>query len=370
MSRRRPLVVAVVALLFGLPGVPIGCRAYPASTTDAAGDASSAGAGGEEWVVGGAGYGGAIGSSGTEPSHAGHAGDGVGSEVGGGSEGSRGGGAGADTSSGGEGTGPDAGGGAGAGMGPAREPSSFEGLVLALVASSERCATDGQLRISRCVDGSGHANHAEQNETKRQPTLVHDALHGHAVIHFGAVDAVARPLVVADASSLHLARRDFVVAMVARWTNSTDPIAGVYGGYGMMLSKQTKFDPYWGLVLLANYPSINGTYAAAARIGLQLDLVGSSVLSSSTKLNDGVFRLFVGRRIGSNLEVRINGVAESRMETATVSDISTEGYPLIIGGSDGAPLIGDVAEIAIIGGAVTESDLSELERYFIREYAL
>lgn len=103
-------------------------------------------------------------------------------------------------------------------------------------------------------------------------------------MHFETPDLQARTLVVEDAASLRLAEEDFVVALVAAWTNDTDVVDSGYGGYGIMLTKQTMLDPYSGLALLANYPGLASNHPTAARFAVQLDLDGSHALSASTKL--------------------------------------------------------------------------------------
>jgi hypothetical protein len=348
-TRDSCLAVATVGLLLSTSWLSSSCHSYRTNSSSANDDAASGAAGaptaGPSAGVDAGGAGGDAESQAGSPSNGGVGGD-------------------DDPGSGGLGPG-------GGGAAPDNlDPSSFRGLALWLDVADERCSVDGDGRIMRCADGSEHQNHADQALPKLRPHLVKTAVSGHATMHFEAPDSQARTLVVTDAPSLRLGKQDFVVALVAAWTNSTDVVEGGYGGYGIMLTKQTMFDPYVGLALLANYPGLASNHPTAPRFGLQLDLDGSYALSSSTKLNDGAFRLLVARRTGLELEVRVNGVSETRMQTVSVLDISNEGSPLVLGGVNGSPLLGDIAEVALVGGPVAEPQLEQLEAYFLEKYRL
>lgn len=355
MTRSDSCVAAVaLGLLASSVWLPTSCHSYPTSPSDGAAagatefgpaNATDAGAGGTpaESQTGGAAAESPTGGSGNA-------------------------GRGGDTARGSDG---DAGSGGDADSLDLLDPTSFPGVALWLEAAYDHCSVnDAEGHIEQCTDRSSHSNHAQQALADRRPTLTKTLLNGHATMHFESPDWRARSLVVADTESLRLAKRDFTVALVAAWTNSTGVVQNEYGGYGILLTKQASSAPFSGLTLLANYPGLAANHPTASRFAVQLDLDGSYALSASVKLNDSRFRLLVARRTGLELEVRVNGISQTRMQTESVRDISNEGYPLVIGGVDHSALSGDIAEVVLIGGAVPESKVGQLEAYFLQKYRL
>jgi hypothetical protein len=176
-------------------------------------------------------------------------------------------------------------------------------------------------------------------------------------------------LSVGDSASLRFGTGDFLVEVVASWTNT--PIADLTTGYGLIFSKQVDSTaPYYGVGMFANYPAPSPNTA----LGVQTNDVGY-VLSASTGLNDGNARLVAIQRVGSTVSVRINGAMQAMRTTSSADDCDATGFPLYIGaqprpGTNIQQLTGDIAEIVAVKGTTSASDLQSLEAYLTSKYKL
>jgi hypothetical protein len=276
--------------------------------------------------------------------------------------------------SGDAGIGSTVGGGGGEAILSTRSPDDFAGLVLWLEATDTDCQVDEAGRIAHCFDKSGNLNDAVREELAHQPTFMENVFNGHGVVSFqprvveGGPDE-PKTMFVADAESLWLGTRDFLYAFVGSCTNPTSVDYLDYG-YGTVLSKQDTFPPYSGVALISNYPSIVPQAPSVPRFGFQVTTRGDFVLSQNVHLNDGIFRLHVGRRVGIELELRINGVVQGLARTTSVLDVSMLGQPVRIGGSPGSAFVGELAEILIVAGATSDDDVAALERGLMNKYGL
>lgn len=278
---------------------------------------------------------------------------------------------------------PSAGAGGGSeGGAPLREtlkPADFERLALWLDATAEDCSIDSKQKVVQWLDHSGNGNDANADPQFAMPTFTQGVVNGHAALHFLAQLNNNLPdepslLVVRDSNSLQFGNEDFAYLVVARNNNSVQPravgLAPTYIGSGVLLSKQDSFLPYRGVALLCNYPSNITGSPAYSRFGIQLEAGGALTLSYSDQLNDSLFRLYVARRSGADLAVRINGAAEGVSRVASDLDASAARRNLLIGGVSTQPFVGDIAELAVIRGHVADPDLAAIERYFLGKYAL
>ncbi len=236
------------------------------------------------------------------------------------------------------------------------EPGDLEGLALWLEVSTDTCVRDAQDQVSSCADLSGNANHAAQADAALQPTFIAANLPSRPALRFDDEPSI---LLIADSPTLRFGEGDCTFMLVGRWRNDHLPTA-TYAGAGVMLAKQNQTFPYEGMVFFANYQSLYGA-PSMRRLGIQLALGGTLALSASGNLNDDVFRLYVARRVGQDLEVRINGAFEGRTRINEPTSIDGAGQPLILGGQVGYQLRGDISELVVIGGALPESDLVRLE---------
>jgi hypothetical protein len=255
-----------------------------------------------------------------------------------------------------------------------KSPSDFDGLVLWLRATEAHCPTDEAGRIARCLDGSENSNDAVSEGLEHQPILIDNVINGHGVISFQpqVVDEGSDApdvLLVADSESLRLGTQDFIYALVGSWTNPTS-ISYLDYGYGTAVSKQDPFPPYSGVALVANYPGITPGTPTMARFAFQATTHGAVVLSQDLNLNDGVTRLCVARRVGAELELRINGAVDGKVRTTSVLDVSMPGQPVRIGGRPGSAFVGEIAEVVIIRGKTSDDDVAALERGLMGKFGL
>jgi hypothetical protein len=238
-------------------------------------------------------------------------------------------------------------------------PAQLPNLALWLDAETNVTTANGVLSWA---DHSGRGHAATQALADFRPALVASALRGHPVIRF---DGQNDSLGIADAPSLRWGTGDYTLEIVASYTNATN--AG--DGYGLMYSKQEAPYPYSGVSLWANYPFPSLNTACAAQLQ-----VGADVATAVTGLNDGVARLYAARRVGTVLDVRLNG-ASSRSSSVASVNVNAPGQFAFIGGQQtGGGVIqalkGDIAEIVAVGGTLSASDLAKLETYLMSKYGL
>ena len=238
-------------------------------------------------------------------------------------------------------------------------PSQLSGLVLWLDANQS--VVTSQSKVSTWMDRSGRNHNAGQSVAALQPSLVTGVVNGLPAIRFANA-----ALQVTDSATLQWATDDFALLVVAGYKNATT--SGL--GYGMFVAKQETPYPYAGPALWGNYtaPSLNTV------IGLQADSSGTQYAISTAAKNDGVIRLYTGRRVGTSLEVRVNGTVQGTA-TATSVNVSAPGRPLFIGGVPGTTTVsqaldGDIAEIVAVHGALSDAELTQLEAYLKTKYGL
>ena len=92
-------------------------------------------------------------------------------------------------------------------------------------------------------------------------------------------------------------------------------------------------------------------------------------MSYANNLNDDMFRVYAAQRIGAMLQLSVNGTLQALAPTGKLN-VSAIDSPLTIGGYDGAPLRGDIAEIVMIAGPMQDGSLSRLERHLLDKYGL
>ena len=170
-------------------------------------------------------------------------------------------------------------------------------------------------------------------------------------------------LELADNATLQWDTGDFLLEMVAAYSN-TIPDAGYV--YGEFYFKQLNSGVFPGVVLVGN-SSVDKT----GKIGVGLDST-TYVYSSASNLNDGTPRLIATRRKGTTLEVRINGVVAGTVTNSAVArDVSAVGSGVRIGGIIGlTALKGSIAEVIAIKGPTSDGDLAALEAYATKKYGL
>jgi hypothetical protein len=235
-------------------------------------------------------------------------------------------------------------------------PSQLSGLVLWLDANQNVVSSQG--KVSTWMDKSGSNNNAGQTVAAIQPSLITGVVNNLPAVRFANA-----ALQITDSATLQWGTDDFAILIVGSYKNAST-------GYGMFLSKQEAPYPYRGPSLWGNYtlPSMN------TGIGLQLENTTTQYVISTASKNDGVVRLYTGRRAGNTIEVRVNGMVQGTA-TATPNNVSASGRAVFIGGAPGTTSVtqgidGDIAEIVAVHGTLTATELTQLESYLKAKYAL
>lgn len=161
---------------------------------------------------------------------------------------------------------------------------------------------------------------------------------------------------IPDSTSLELGTGDFLIEVVASWTNVS---------YGLIYGKAVYgVSPYNGAIVFAGYTSSTG-FAAQTNIS-------DHVLTNAMSLNDGTARLVGFQRAGTTLTTRVNGIADGTATVNPPDDCNAIANAADIGsqGRGVQQMLGDIAEIVVISGTVDATDLQALESYLQTKYAL
>jgi hypothetical protein len=258
-------------------------------------------------------------------------------------------------------------------------PAMVEKVVLWLSASPQTCVRDDDQRLSVWIDASGNGNDAKPDNHLRRPTFITDETNGRHLVRFTPVELPNSPyeperLLIADDESLQLADGDFSVFLVGEFSNSDRPVIAnqtvIYNGAGSFLAKQEHFDPYRGILWMANYPSPFGSVRSQTRLAVQLELGGAMAMSYSDQMNQGGLRLYGLRRRGTDLGLYVNGEREGGTHVAAGTNLSAVGFPIVLGGEPVQPLRGDIAEVVLVKGAMPDAEQEGLQTYLMDAYGL
>jgi len=244
-------------------------------------------------------------------------------------------------------------------------PTNLKGLALWLDAE-HKTALDGNGRLQTWGDLSGNANDASQATSTSRPGLLSQAINNLPAVHFEGVSS-GPYLSVADSSTMQWGTGDFLVALVARFSNN--PTSGLTTGAGDFFWKSTFNGTNGaGVGFLANIPTANYTVAT----GLALSINSTNYVFTQTAYNDGAGRLYLTRRIGTKLELRVNASSVAT-QTGTATDVSASGTPALIGAIGNGVyyrLAGDISEMIAVKGPISDPDLTSLEAYLKGKYGL
>jgi len=244
-------------------------------------------------------------------------------------------------------------------------PASLANLVLWLDAS-HLVKTDTSGRVLGWGDQSSFKNDAAAS-ISGAPTLLQTGIHGLASIHFDPSATAPLYMLIADSPSLRWGAGDFLVAVLARYTNN--PANGYTTGAASFFFKSTfSGSSGSGVSLWGNVPLSNGSVAD----GLLMLEDAKTYAVDKTGYHDGVARLFVARRQAQTMDLRVNGATTATQAEPSSVDVSATGTPVIIGALAQTyyRIFGDVSEIVALKGATVPSDLAALESYFETKYGL
>jgi hypothetical protein len=235
--------------------------------------------------------------------------------------------------------------------------SAISGLVLWLDAAKGLTTNNGS--ITAWNDQSSQANNAAGGTV--MPTLAATSINSLPAAHF--VTGSKQYVTIADATSLQFGTGDYFIAVVAKFDN--DPTTGPGTGLG---SLYTKLGPSSGLLFFANALGIQQQSVSA---GL-CDLEGPSAeVQYAATYNNGTARLYAVQRASGTLTLRVNA---SLVATGSSSiDVSECAMPVTIGAlttQPAAALDGDIAEMIVVKGTLSSSDLSNIESYLQSKYNL
>jgi hypothetical protein len=238
------------------------------------------------------------------------------------------------------------------------------GLVVWLDASKGVTVTNG--RVSHWTDLSTYGNDATQSVAGARPVVDTGVVAQHDAIKFDG-----NTLFIADAASLQWGVDDYLIEVVAEYTNT--PSSSQTDGYAALWNKGDSTFPFYGPALFAN--TVAGTPDSRLLVQVKTPEDTSSigwVNSARRGLNDAKFHVFAARRKGqTTLQARVDG--EPTAATIGVFNVSSVGTSVTLGSAATTTiqlLRGDIAELVAFHGALSEDDVGRLEAYLKAKYAL
>jgi hypothetical protein len=218
------------------------------------------------------------------------------------------------------------------------EPFTTTGLALWLKADAG-VVTNGSA-VTQWNDQTSSGNNAGQGNANDQPTLVPNALNGHAVVRFnGSSDYLVTNSVVTTASQ-------FTIFVVSTLGNAPGPVYnGDSGASGYGFYRQNSAD--YGVLY-----------------GGQSFLTFGSTITSGEQLQE------LENTSGNTLTFYQNGTQSGN--TATASPNAPTGATYIGGVNSNASNLfsGDIAEVLIYNRALSTSERQQVEQYLLNQYRL
>lgn len=218
------------------------------------------------------------------------------------------------------------------------------------------------------------SNHNNATSVGALPSIGSDA-HG-SYLKFAPVSGTCQKMQVTDSGSLQLGTHDFAVVVVADYND--DPNSLSY-----MVGKQLQSSPWRGFGL---FGSLGQTGDFGGQLGSDYEKAHTFMFwnGSTTTIvpsNDGEApgasgppRVFVMRRVGNALDVRVNGLAGGPAALTGVSgvDVSAPGAPVEIGCRNTAthPFTGRIYSVGVIRDTVDDTTLGAFEAHLKDRYHL
>lgn len=198
-------------------------------------------------------------------------------------------------------------------------------------------------------DASGNGRHATQTTSTRRLTLKAGVQNGLPVLRLDGVDDF---LAVADAAGLQFGTGDFAAFAVFRSSNVA------------------KGDISQNTVLSKNFTG----WETLLYNSQQNNFIGGTPnpVNGSVALTDNVWYSQSLRRIGASCAARLNGVNNGSATNS--ANVSNAGTNLQIGqrpsGSSATFLVGDVAEILVYGGTISDGNRQNVETYLNQKWSI
>ena len=225
---------------------------------------------------------------------------------------------------------------------------------------------DGSAKLTSWVDQSGNGNNGVVTAPCAGPSRAVGSLAGQDTLLFSETGGVGTCVAIADAATIEFGTGDFAVFMVARYTNTPDAL-GAGDATPNFFSKIQNASPGTGVHLFGN------TSTEAKMQFWENNIVGNSVVGATPGLNDNVFRRIGATRRGLDLEVWVQGVSDGKIVLGSALDLSQPGRPLNLGGvpeSYRSSLHGNIAEVIVVKGNLTNAQLADLDTYFKTKHGL
>lgn len=244
-------------------------------------------------------------------------------------------------------------------------------MGLALWLKADVGVTSNAGIVSAWADQSGNNNNATETRVGLQPTLISPGITtALPSVHFasvpcstnGCVGGQGNDLLIGDSPTLEWGTTDFLVEVVARYTN--DPASVNHDAFGALYI--SIYGPpntaTTGLGLYGNVFMEPGDLATSSAMEAYV-WNQPAAISSGTGYNNDMPHVFGMQRVGTTLSVRIDGASVGSQAIASVDTGKTGGR---LGGCENATaqrLEGDIGEVIAVKGTVAAEDLAGVEGY-------
>jgi hypothetical protein len=230
--------------------------------------------------------------------------------------------------------------------------------------------------ITSWADQSGNGNNATPTAPEVAPTVLASGINTLPSIHFASTACgqcqpypfVGNDLNIAASATMDWGTSDYLVEVVARYTNDPTSVHGDAFGAIFISIYGPPNNATSGIGLYGNVFKEPNDLATSSAIEAFINGQPAAT-SSGTGYNNDMPHVFAMQRAGTTLSVRIDGVSVGS-STVTSTNIGDNGGRM--GGCENASaqrLEGDIAEVIAVQGTIAPSDLTNIEAYLQARYA-
>jgi hypothetical protein len=223
--------------------------------------------------------------------------------------------------------------------------------------------------VPQWKDLSGNGNDALQTTAGYQPAYTTNGIGGLPSATFNGPISF---LLISDTPTMQWGTGDFSMFAVIRGA------PGTIANFAMIYQKTGPGPNYNGFDFYVNSAKPTASKLAAAQVSGTVYV--DNIPPPSTFI-DSTVHLLGGRRAGSTLEIRVDGVSSNTLTSdagLVNADISAVGSKAAIGqngggsppGAENQQFHGDIAEIIATRGALADADVAHIEQYLKAKYAI
>ena len=241
------------------------------------------------------------------------------------------------------------------------DPLQLPGLVLWLD-PAKGVSVDTLGGVMEWADQSPTKHPARQPSADRRPELQQQAIGKNPGVKY---PGNWKYLYVPDHEDLQFGTGDFLIETVFLYAEMAS--SPCWGAGEAVVAKAEGQAPFDGVAIFGNAPTVDGIQTN--RIGGHLS--NDLKLNTPFACNDNQPRLVGLRRVGTTVELRVNGQVAAMLAPGANNDVDAVGLQFAIGGRESAMqcLDGVIGHVVAVKGPISSPDLANLEQWLMGWYA-